>query len=245
MAKKETELPFPKKETKERNPRLLIIFSKPKIGKTTLVSKLDDCLVVELEPGGAEFVSGNIVEVNSLSELKKVGGTIKEHNRPYKYLAVDTVTKLEDMVLPLAAQLYKRTPMAKNWTGSDVRTLQRGSGYLYLRQAFFQVINEIKTWADYIILLGHLRDSLIEKDGEEFNSKELDLTGKIRSLLSAESDAIAYFYRDEDEGFLNFKPTEDMVAGCRSPHLDGQVIKISKKENGEVKTNWKAIYKFD
>jgi len=136
--------------------------------------------------------------------------------------------------------------MGKNWTGKDVKTLPKGSGYLYLRKAFFQVLDEIQNWGEYIILIGHLKDNLIEKEGEEFTSKELELTGKIRSLLSAKSDAIAFYYRKGDEGFLNFEPTEDTVAGCRAPHLEGQTIKISKRsDKGEVVTNWNEVYKFD
>ena len=48
---------LPKEKLKARieNPRFLILFGKPKSGKTTLASKLDNNLIVDLE-GGSEFL---------------------------------------------------------------------------------------------------------------------------------------------------------------------------------------------
>jgi len=237
-------LPFPLKEVKDQNPKLFILFGKPKTGKTTIASQLGDSLVIELEVGGADFIGGSVVQAGSLSELKEIGAKIKEYKSPYKYIIIDTVTKLEELSLSLAAQLYKKSPVGVNWLGSDVRTLPKGAGYFWLRKAFFAILEEVQTWSEYTILVGHLKDNLIEKDGKEFTSMELDLTGKIKSLVSAQADAIAYFFRDGKEGFLNFEPTEDTVAGCRSPHLEGRVIKISEKKGDKVVTNWKEIFKF-
>ena len=36
---------------KTSSPENLIIYSKPKVGKTTMLSKLDDCLIIDLEQG--------------------------------------------------------------------------------------------------------------------------------------------------------------------------------------------------
>ena len=48
-------LPKEKVKAKVENPSFLIIFGKPKAGKTTLASKLDNNLIVDLE-GGSEFL---------------------------------------------------------------------------------------------------------------------------------------------------------------------------------------------
>ena len=44
-------LPKEKVKAKVENPRFLIIFGKPKAGKTTLASKLDNNLIIDLERG--------------------------------------------------------------------------------------------------------------------------------------------------------------------------------------------------
>lgn len=47
-------LPTEKVKAKVKNPRFLILFGKPKSGKTTIASQLDSNLIIDLE-GGAEF----------------------------------------------------------------------------------------------------------------------------------------------------------------------------------------------
>lgn len=91
--------------------------------------------------------------------------------------------------------------------------------------------------------MGHLKDTLIEKDGEEFTSYEIDLTGKIKRITAANAAAIGYVYRDNNNLLINFKPSDDIVAGCKIPRLEGKIIKISEKsEDGSIKTFWNEVY---
>mgnify|MGYP000473561686 CR=1 FL=1 len=39
-----------------------------------------------------------------------------------------------------------------------------------------------------VILLGHVKDAMIDKSGTEVNSMDLDLTGKIKRILSSHTD---------------------------------------------------------
>jgi hypothetical protein len=93
----------------EVNPVNLIIFSKPKIGKTSLLATLDNCLLLDLE-GGSKYLAAMKVEANSFEDIKKIGTAIKEAGYPYKYVAVDTITALEDMIIPYAEVLYSKSP---------------------------------------------------------------------------------------------------------------------------------------
>lgn len=240
----ETKYPFAVKTEVETNPKILLLFGKTKIGKSTILSGLDGCLTLEFEDKGSDYMTGHVVQVNSLKDLNGIGKQIEDAGKPYKYIAIDTVTALEDMCLPYANQLYRATPMGKNWNGEDVRTLPSGSGYQYLRTAFFNVIDKISTWAEFIILVGHLKDTLIEKDGEEFNSYELDLTGKIKRITAANAAAVGYVYRDGNKLLINFKPSEDILAGCKIPRLEGKIITISEKDknSGAIRTFWNEIY---
>ncbi len=236
-------LPLEKRKPVRVNPRKLILFGLPKCGKTTIVSELDDCLILELEEGGADFVEAMTVSISSLKELYETGAAIKEANYPYQYIAIDTITKLEEMILPYAASLYKKTPMGKHWTGSDVKALPNGAGYLYLRMAFRDVLDTIASWAPNIIQIGHLKDKLIEKNGEEFSAKELDLIGKNKTITSADADAIGYVYRQDNKTKVNFKSSEEIICGSRSPHLKGQDIIIAESDkDGKLTTFWDRIY---
>lgn len=124
----ELELPKEKVKATRVNPRRLVIYSPPKMGKTTLVSKLDDCLILDLEQG-SQFIDALKIEINDLDHLKQVIDQIILEGKPYKYIAIDTVTKLETMILPMALKLFKDTVMGKNFKGTDVRKLPNGAGW--------------------------------------------------------------------------------------------------------------------
>ena len=56
------------KKAKAINPRTMVIFSYPKVGKTELLSKLDDGLIVDFDDGTA-FYDCNSVTIKTLSDL--------------------------------------------------------------------------------------------------------------------------------------------------------------------------------
>jgi len=163
--------------------------------------------------------------------------------RPYKYVTLDTLTKLEDLALPYALTLYKATPMGKGFTGVNVLDLPNGAGYKYLRDAMTNLLNAIYKCSDRVILLGHLKTTNIEKNGKEVSAKELDLTGKIKSMVSADVDAIGLLYRAENnQNILSFKTTDDVICGARPVHLKDQDIVISELIDGKFVTHWNKIY---
>ncbi len=235
-------LPTKKVKADRINPKRLIVYSKPKTGKTTAFAGLDDNLIIDLE-NGADYVEALKVKANNLQELKEVGKAIKEAGYPYQYITIDTVTALEDMVMPLAINLYKQTPMGKNYSGDSILTLPNGAGYLYVRQAFFQVLDFIDTLAPHIILSGHIKDKQVDDKGEMVMSANIDLTGKIKSLICANADAIGYMYRKGNETILSFKTNEEVTCGARPEHLRNEEIVISEMKDGKLKTYWNKVYK--
>jgi len=107
-------LPMGKSMAEIKSPKNLIIFSKPKVGKTTLLANLDNCLLVDLEDG-SDYVSAMKVKARSIDDIKKIGKAIKDAEYPYKYVALDTITALEEMCVPLAEEMYSKSSMGKNW----------------------------------------------------------------------------------------------------------------------------------
>lgn len=223
------ELPKKKIKASRKSPKNLVIYGPPKIGKTTVLSQLENCLIIDLEDG-SDMVSALKVKANSLAELAEIGKAIIADGKPYKYIAVDTVTQLEVWCESEGKAMYQQTPMGKNFdpknTGLSILSLPNGAGYLYLRLAYKKWFDRLNKLADHVILVGHLKDKMIDKKGKEVRSMDLDLTGKLRSITCANADAIGYIYREGETTRISFNSEGDITAGSRCEHLRGQDIDL-------------------
>lgn len=231
MSEEVIKLPEKKVKIANRNPRTFVLYSQPKMGKTTVLSELEDCLLVDLEEG-SDFVEALKLKASNLEQLYKIGEEIKKKDRPYKYVAIDTMTKLESWCEEVATSMYKADPKGRRFTGKSVLELPNGAGYLYLRIAYKKWLSYVKGLAEHVILVCHVKDKLIDKEGVEVSSKDLDLTGKIRNMTSADADAIGYLYRKDNKLMINFQANEELVCGSRCEHLRGQNMEF----------DWDKIY---
>lgn len=240
-------LPTAKVGAVHQSPKNLIVFSKPKVGKTSLFAQLPDCLILDLEHG-TDYVDAMKIKAGSVEDIKDIGEEIIRQGRPYKYVAVDTITALEEMCVPYAELIYSRTSMGKNWFTKlkpeygSILNMPNGAGYPYLREAFTKMIEYIKTWAPRTILIGHIKDVMLEKAGADFNSMDLDLTGKLKRITTSQSDAIGYLYRKGNQNILSFKTTDEVACGARPDHLRNQEIVISEMTDKGLVTHWDRVY---
>lgn len=222
-----SKLPKKKVKASRKSPKNMIIYGAPKIGKTTVLSQLDDCLIIDLEQG-SDMLDALKVQVNSLRELGEIGKEIYQEGKPYKYVAIDTISKLEEWCEEEGKQIYLKTPMGKNFEtknpGMSILSLPNGAGYLYLRMAYKKWIDKLNTLADHVILVGHLKDKMLEKKGKEVAVKDLDLTGKIKQITCANADAVGYIYRDDEQTMVSFDSLGDVTAGSRCEHLKGKTM---------------------
>jgi hypothetical protein len=229
MSELKISLPTKKQAATRKSPKNFVLYGQPKIGKTTALSQLDNCLIIDLEDG-TDMLDALKIKANNLKELSMIGQEIIKAGKPYKYIAVDTVTQLEVWCEYEAKKLYQNTPMGKNFDadnkGLSVLSLPNGAGYLYLRQAYKKWIDRLNTLADHIILVGHLKEAKIDKKGKEVAVKDLDLTGKIKNITCANADAIGYVFREDDNTMISFDSMGDIQAGSRCDHLKGQTFPL-------------------
>jgi len=250
-------LPTKKVKATHQSPNNLIIFSKPKVGKSSLLAELEDCLLLDLE-NGSDYVDALKVKASSIEEIKEIGEEIKKAEYPYKYIAVDTITALEEKCIPFAEKIYSRKPMGKSWFKRDangnltkdsgkmqygnILNLPNGAGYAYLREAMTKTIEYIKTLAPRIILVGHIKDVMLEKAGAEFTASDLDLTGKIKRIMTSQSDAVGYLYRKGNTNILSFATNDSVACGARPAHLRNKEIVLSELKDDNFTTHWDKVY---
>lgn len=254
----EITLPTQKVKATSASPDNLIIFSKPKVGKTSLLAELEDCLILDLEKG-SKYVDAMKMTASSVDDIQAIGQAIIKAGRPYKYIAIDTITALEDMCVPYAEILYSRKPMGKDWfkltpdgtayaedSGKakygNILNLPNGAGYAYLREGLTKIVEYIKTLAPRIIILGHVKDTVLEKNGTEVSASDLDLTGKLKRIMSSQSDAIGYLFRRGNENILSFATKDTVACGARPIHLRNKEIVVSEMKDGVLTTHWDKVY---
>ena len=208
------------------NPGTLLLYGAPKVGKTSMLSSLDDCLIIDTEKGG-RMLEGYIQEVNSRDELIQVLIDIKESKDvKYKYIALDTIDKIAE---------WAERRVCEEEAVSSIADLAFGKGYGLVREKVTKTVSAFKEVAEHLIIIGHRKVAYAVTEGNPIVVPEsLDLTGKLKNVIMSSCDAIGYVYRnDKEQLMVSFKANEAIEAGSRCEHLKGK----------EVKFEWKNIYK--
>jgi len=86
------------------------LYGAPKVGKTTALSQLDDCLIIDTEQG-ASMIEGYVEEANSREELIEILKEAKD-GHSYKYVAIDTIDKIADWAEKTVCQEESVTAIA-------------------------------------------------------------------------------------------------------------------------------------
>ncbi len=233
-------LPTTKTPALRKDPRLLVIYGPPKVGKTEMLSKLEGCLVVDTEKG-TEHIEAMKLQLHSLAELDQLANLIKIQKKDYKYVAVDTIDEVESWCEWHARELYTKTPQGRGFQGNSILDLEYGAGQRWLRTAFNKYLKVITEMAPNVIVVCHVRDKYLAGakafDGSQLTgdveAKDIDLTGKCRNILCSAADAIGYVSRGKDDKLMiNFKSNDGVNCGGRCEHLKGQKFEF----------DWSRIY---
>jgi hypothetical protein len=288
------ELPTEKIPATAIDPRVIVLYSKPKIGKTSVLSALPNNLILDTEEG-TDMISAVKMTIIGLKRymweypetpeqiatrhaakkyyLFEVIKALREKmaatgKKPYHFISVDTVTRLEEFCEADATETYMKSAQGKNWnrwTDDDqerngknvagqlkpmglwepVTKLGKGYGYRWLWESYEKWFNYIKPLCNYLILSGHVKlVTIVKKEGSEVDQKDLDLTGKVKSMTTSKfADAIGYIYREGTDNFVSFVPSDEVSCGSRAAHLEGQTILLSrKKEDKSIETYWQNIF---
>lgn len=265
----EINLPTKPRKAVLSTPKRMILFSKPKVGKTFTVSKLDKCLILDFEEGTLA-IDALAVPIKKFSDIKDVCVAIRkkfkeDKKAPYNYIAIDTASALEEMCLSEAERRWSISPEGKKWFMADpddptklhpksgkaqygsIMHLPYGKGYQLVAEVFGDVINMVEKVTPKLILLAHSTYASLNKEGVEFTSLDIQMSKKCKFTATFKADAIGYMYREGKQNFINFTASEDVGAGGRHRYLEKEHILISEyveneKGDEEFVTYWDSIF---
>ncbi len=231
------------------NPQMLLIYGAPKVGKTRAVADLPDSLVLELEPAGGDFFPLRKIDVPDmktlLATLAKLTA-LKEAKTPAcTRLVIDTIDEVERLCGPYALAQYKASVLGKEFQGTDITELPMGAGYGRLRDTVGEMLWLFSKAADEVVLLAHVRDRQIERKGaQEVSYLDVDLTGKVRSVVCSRCSSIGYVWRDfKDTLTVDFRTKDTVNCGSRCAHLTGREIVLGERgKDGKLVFFWDRIY---
>jgi len=213
-----------KRKAVSQNPSTLLMYGPPKIGKTTMLSSLDKCLIIDTE-SGSNMIEGHILNANNRKELIDILKQAREGHE-FKYIAIDTIDKVVQ---------WAEAAVCEENSVQALADLPFGKGWGLARDKVMNTIHAFKDVCDHLIIVGHRKTAKAVVEGQATVEPEsLDITGRLKNMIMSDSDAIGYVFRDENEKLMiSFKSDDALEAGSRSPHLRGKILPF----------DWKNIYK--
>jgi hypothetical protein len=263
------ELPTEPEEAVLINPATMGLFGFPKSGKTSAVLDLPDCLVIELEPRGADFKKGLKLKIpkglgplESVAWLRGVIKKIKDDGRPYKYVAIDTLTMVDTWTEWSGTERFMKSNAGKYWNRwnkvdhpdkkelwgkafpfgdekyESVQTMGEGYGYKWSRAELVDLYREMSDLGSictiFVMHVTENKDTKNRRDDREITYRGIALTGMLKEIIARELDAIGYIYHQDGKTMINFEQNEEKVGGMRgASHLRGY--------NGPL--DWNLIFK--
>lgn len=221
-----------------------ILFGLPKCGKTTLLSQLPGCLIIDTENGTNKIkalikkIPDDRGPVGKMKWLDDFADYLIMEGKPYDYVAIDTLSEINDISEWSGTYRYMNSSQGKKFNRDEddemlkptdddynsVHTLGQGFGYRWSREDVQRIFDKYKKVAKKcVFFICHVEDKFMaaKENTETIIPKQLALTGKLRDVLPRKVDGIGYVYNDEGVIKINFTGNEDRLGGNRCAHLQG------------------------
>lgn len=252
------------REPVETNPKVFLIYSIPKFGKSTIMANLTTdfapgkSIILSNEPGGYDYLRAAVKEVLNPYEFNEALDEAIQM-KEVEYIIVDTITKLDEWSEYLGTFNYMKKPQGKRFNldaskgqylkkddpgFETVHDLPNGHGYKYSREVMVDWLQRFRASRKNVILLAHVKDKYISSIvGDTIQSIDINLTGKVKDKYCSDVDSIAMLVGKEDKRYLSFQTkSNSKFMGSRPSHLEGKILISEKLEDGTIKTYWNNIF---
>jgi hypothetical protein len=193
--------------------QIVLVYGRPKIGKSTLCSKFDKALFLATEPGlnQLEVFKVNVTSWKIFMETCK---EIAEGKHEFRTIVIDTI----DNLIPLI-QAYIEETNEVDYIGD----IPHGKGWFLATQELRRVLTKLAMLPYGLILVSHSKQEEIETKTKKYNRFTIDLSGKNKNAVLNLMDIILFMDSEmkggEEIGVMRTKPSLYWEAGDKSKLL--------------------------
>ena len=198
--------------------KYLLLYGKPKTGKTTMASRFPKNLLIAFEKGYNAIDGIKAVDVNKWSEFRQVLRQLEkpEAREMYDTITIDTTT--------IAYEMCEQFVCSQNGVQS-IRDIPWGQGWSLAKKEFETCLRKITMLGYGLVLISHI-ETRKEKtaDDSEIEILAPSMPKRCYEVVNQIVDIIGYIATEwDDEGnshrWLYTRQTPTVMAGSRFPYL--------------------------
>ncbi len=198
--------------------KYILIYGKPKTGKTTLASKFPQNLLLAFEKGYNAIDNIYAQDINSWSDFKQVLRQLKrpEVQELYHTITIDTAT--------IAYEMCEKYICQQNSVQS-ISEIPWGGGYAATKKEFEDCLRQITMLGYGLVLISHI-ETRKEKtaDDSEIEILAPSMPKRCYEVVNQIVDIIGYIATEWDDmgtshRWLYTRQTPTVMAGSRFPYL--------------------------
>lgn len=197
--------------------QIILVYGRPKIGKSTFCSNLDKALFLATEPG-LNHLEVFKMNINSWENFCYACAEIQEGKHDFTTIVIDTV---DNMVM------YCSQWVCKQYGVDYPGDLDFGKGWNAVTKELKRTLSSLSNLPYGLIMIGHSKVEEVETKTKKYNRVELNLSGKNSDVIKDMSDIIlfmdSYMKNDEEMGIIRTKSSQYWLAGDRSKLLPEEI----------------------
>lgn len=210
--------------SKNLSGKYLLLYSKPKVGKTSFAAQLKRNLFLATEIGYNAIDGITALPILKWTDIKTAVKQLKDPRARelYDTVTIDTIS--------IAADLCEKFVCAREGV-SRVNEIPYGQGWKMVAKELQDTLREITMSGFGLILICHSKEkasAFSDADGNTITSVEPDLSKNVYGVCNAICDLIAYINVEFDSNgqsqrWLYTRQTPTIFAGSRWKYLDERI----------------------
>lgn len=198
--------------------KYILVYGKPKVGKTTLAARFPKNLLIAFEKGYNAIDGIKAVDINRWADFKLVLRQLEkpEARAMYDTITIDTTT--------IAYEMCEQFVCAQNGVQS-IRDIPWGQGWTLVKKEFETCLRKITMLGYGLVLISHI-ETRKEKtaDDSEIEILAPSMPKRCYEVVNQIVDIIGYIATEWDENgesqrWLYTRQTPTVMAGSRFPYL--------------------------